>query len=74
MSEKERFESAVQILGQIRDLSDFCAQWEALRPLVEPSLLDKNAVPKPTIETIAWLARLADQATKVPLDGRHANL
>ena len=63
---EQRLETAVTALSEVRDLSDFCSQWETLKPLADPRFLDASQLSAETVETLTWLVKLADQVAKMP--------
>lgn len=50
--------------GEIRDLSDFCQQWQHLRRLVEAGDLEKSNLSGEQQEIVNWLRALADRVCK----------
>jgi Zn/Cd-binding protein ZinT len=58
-TEQERSE-AIKRVKAIRDLSDFCDNWPAIRPLLVGADFDQTMHDAPIHAAISWLVILAD--------------
>lgn len=50
--------------GEIRDLSDFCQQWDGLRKLIEAHSLEQSSLSPEQQDVVNWLRELADRVCK----------
>lgn len=51
-----------------RDLSDFVANWDEIRPTLSTDVIQHSKLPAQTQETIKWLRLLADHVCALPAD------
>lgn len=46
--------------ADMRDLSEFCAEWDRFRPMVEDGALAQSGLDRQTRDVIVWMRRLTD--------------
>lgn len=59
------FQKEIEILDDLRDISDFCTQWPQLKPVLEQELDDVELSNELT-KMITWLSTLADRVCVDP--------
>lgn len=64
MSERDSAKDEVLVSVSVRDLSDFCLQWEELRSLLSEEKLLSSTLSLDQKTVIFWLKTLADRTCK----------
>lgn len=55
----------IEILNDLRDLSDFCVHWPQLKPMLQ-NITELSEMDREQIKLVQWLCLLADKTHSPP--------